>query len=466
MTAPRVSAASGSFYPADKIELSTEIDKALKNAKTFEPKDIHAIIVPHAGYIYSAEVAATAYKTLHKKYKNIFLLGSSHHVNFNGVSIYNQGNYQTPLGEVQVNATIVGSLLSHNDSITYKSEAHAKEHTLEVQLPFLQTIYGKELRIVPIIMATSELSTIEKLAQSLSPYFNDENLFIISTDLSHYPSYTDAQRVDANIINALIKNSKEALLNAIVENENSHTSGLVTSACGWSALLTLLSLTQKNDYKYELLAYKNSGDSPYGDKQRVVGYSALRVYKEQKTKSRSFSLNLEEKKELKSIVVQALREAVLKNKRLELDPSKLPLKFQEPLGAFVTLHLHKQLKGCIGRFEPKEPLYRVLIDMAIAASRNDRRFTPVTPSELEELEVEISILTPRVKANSIDDIIIGKHGIYLQYGSKNGTYLPQVAKDMHWSKEQFLQSCCQEKAGINPDDCKKAELYLYEAIVF
>jgi MEMO1 family protein len=459
---PRVAAVSGSFYSADKAQLSAEIHSALSHAKRFKEQDIRAIIVPHAGYIYSGDVAADAYRTLHKKYKNVFLIGSSHHTNFNGVSIYNRGNYLTPLGEIVVNEEIVDNLLTNNDFITYKPEAHTKEHTLEVQLPFLQSIYKDELRIVPIIVATSEFQTIQRLSQALAPYFNVENLFVISTDLSHFPKYEDANRVDANILNALVKNSSEALINAITENENSNTPELLTSACGWSSLLTLLQLTQNSNYNYELLRYKNSGDSKYGDKNRVVGYGALRVYKTDE----SSHLSQEEREELKALAQLTLNEAVLNNQRLNVDPKRVSPKLKEHLGVFTTLTLNGKLKGCIGRFEPNQPLYEVLIDMTIAASRYDERFTPIDRDELKDIEIELSVLTPRVKVNSIDDIILGKHGIYVSFGSKNGTYLPQVATDMNWSKEQFFTSCCRDKAGIDANDCQNAELYVYEAIVF
>ncbi|ADN09007.1 AmmeMemoRadiSam system protein A [Sulfurimonas autotrophica] len=179
-----------------------------------------------------------------------------------------------------------------------------------------------------------------------------------------------------------------------------------------------------------------------------------------------FYLTDEEKKALKEIAKTALYEAVINNQKIALDESKLPDKFKLHLGAFVTLKENGMLRGCIGRFEPDEPLYKVIIDMAISASRYDTRFNPVTKEELDNIEIEISVLTPRKKVNSIDDVVVGKHGIYVEYGSTNGTYLPQVATDMGWDKEQFVRSCCVEKAGIAPEHCKDATLYVYEAIVF
>ncbi len=184
------------------------------------------------------------------------------------------------------------------------------------------------------------------------------------------------------------------------------------------------------------------------------------------TDEEEFKLSEAEKQSLKEIAKAALYEAVINNQKIALDESKVPEKFKLHLGAFVTLKKDGMLRGCIGRFEPDEPLYKVIIDMAISASRYDTRFPPVTKEELENIEIEISVLTPRRKVNSVDDVIVGKHGIYIEYGAKNGTYLPQVATDMGWNAEEFVRSCCVEKAGIAPEHCKNATLYVYEAIVF
>ncbi len=463
LQADRDPAVAGAFYPASQKELHQEILNELQNAKEFEKRDVQAIIVPHAGYVFSAGVAATAYKTLHKKYKNIFILGSSHHVNFNGVSIYTQGDYLTPLGKVKVNQEIVEELLKSNDFMTYKAAAHAKEHTIEVQLPFLQTIYGDDLRIVPIIMATSELDTIVKSAEALRPYFTDENLFVISSDLSHYPSYDDAKRVDMRLLHTLELNDAQKFIESIITSEREGVQNLQTSACGWSSILTLLYLTQERGYIYELLEYRNSGDSKYGERDKVVGYGAMRIFKKEGTR---FQLSDAEKKSLKEIAKVALYDAVLRDRRADIDATKLSPTLLKHLGVFVTLHLNGKLKGCIGRFEPDAPLYETIVDMAIAASRYDTRFTPVKPEDLENIDIEISVLTPRKEVNSVDDVLVGRDGIYVEYGSKNGTYLPQVATDMGWSAQEFVKSCCEEKAGIPAKHCKDAKLYTYEAIVF
>jgi AmmeMemoRadiSam system protein B/AmmeMemoRadiSam system protein A len=460
LNAQRPCAVSGSFYSSDKKKLSLQVKKLLSQAKKSSYVETNALIVPHAGYVFSASTAAIGYKTLKKKYKTIFLIGSSHYIALNGASIYTKGEYQTPLGNIKMNQEIISSLMK-NPLFEYKKNAHTKEHTLEVQLPFLQTIYKNDLNIVPIIIGTTQIQNIKKLAKILKPYFEDkENLFIISTDLSHFPNYKDANKVDKKTLNAIVKNSPTEFLTIL--KKNSSTKNVMTLACGWSSVLTLLYMTQESNYKYELLEYINSGDTTYGDKKRVVGYGVLRVYKN----DNEFYLNTKEKNQLLEIAKLAIYEAVINNKRISINKSNLSSKLKLPLGAFVTLYKHKKLRGCIGHFEPKQPLYSVIIDMEIAAAFNDTRFQKVTKEELINIEIEISILTPRKKISSFDEIIIGQHGIYIQKGGKTGTFLPHVATDMNWGVEKFVEECAVNKAGISKEEIKNAKLFTYKAIVF
>ncbi len=462
LNADRACAVAGSFYPKEKEELSHEVKQTLLEAKSFKEESVRAIVVPHAGYVFSAPVAALSYKTLHKKYKNVFLIGSSHHVNFNGASIYDVGSYKTPLGKIKMSQDVISTLMK-SPLFSYQKNAHDKEHTLEVQLPFLQTIYGDELSIVPIIIGTQNAQSLLEISKVLKPYFDDdENLFVVSTDLSHYPSFEDANLVDKRTLDAITQNDPQKFIDAIVQNENSQTKGVLTSACGWSSILILLNMTKDESYKYEILGYKNSGDTKYGDKDRVVGYGAIRVYKE----TREFFLNEQEKKELLEIAKLALYEATLHEKKFIVNEETLSPKLKKNLGAFVTLHKDGNLRGCVGRFEPDQPLYEVIVDMAIAASRYDHRFSPVSADELKELDLEISVLTPRVEIESLDEIVVGKHGVYVQKGALNGTYLPQVATQMNWNAKEFAEDCAINKAGIKANEIKDAKFSTYEAIVF
>ena len=455
----RESVVSGSFYSENAKELSSQVKELLQNSPHKSEENINALIVPHAGYVYSASTAAKAYSSLHKKYKNIFIIGSSHHVNIDGASIYSIGNYKTPLGEVHVNQSIVTQLMQNTELYSYYRDAHTKEHTLEVQLPFLQTLYSDDLQIVPIIIATQNLEIIKQISKSLEKYFTDDNLFIISTDLSHFPSFNDANTVDMKTLNSIATNDTKTFIDNLVENENAGLKEFHTSACGWSSILTLMYLTQDKNYNYELLEYINSGHTKYGDKSHVVGYGAMRIYKE------NSYFDEKEKQQLLDIARLALNDAVKKNEKVSLDSTKIYPKLKDKNGAFVTLYKSGNLRGCIGQFEPDQSLSEVIVDMSISSALHDSRFNKVSIEELEEITIEISVLTPRKKINSIDEIVIGKHGIYLQYGSKNGTYLPHVATQMNWNAKEFVEHCALEKAGISKDDLKNIEIFVYEAII-
>jgi len=454
---------AGSFYTDNKNELSNQIQTLLKDAKKVKKEDIKALIVPHAGYIFSADVSAVAYKTLDKKYKNIFLIGSSHHISFDGASIYNIGDYTTPLGDVKVDTTLASSLIEQSENFVFKEEAHKKEHTLEVQLPFLQTIYKDDLNIIPIIIGTTDSEILDEISKTLKPYFDDEeNLFIISTDLSHYPKYDDANKIDIQTLESLTHNSSEIFINRLIKNEDQHIENLQTSACAWGSLLVLLEMTKDENFNYELLAYQNSGDSSYGNKSNVVGYGAVRIYKN----SNDFFLTSKEKKQLLEVAKISLYDAIIHEKKADINQDKISEKLKQNLGAFVTLYKDGNLRGCIGTFEPNQPLYSVITDMTISSALNDSRFKQVTKDELKDISIEISVLTPRKEIKSLNEIVLGKHGIYIQKDDKTGTFLPHVATEMNWSVEEFVGYCASEKAMLGYDGYKNAKLFTYEAIVF
>ena len=183
---------AGRFYDGNAQRLSHEVDSFLTlhaNDATFE--NVAAVIVPHAGYYYSGNVAAAAYMSLPKArhYKRVFLLGPSHHEWLDGASVNSEADYyQTPLGQVKVDRETAKKLLATDSVIAYRPEAHDREHCLEVQLPFLQRRFEEVPPIVPIIISTNDFSKLKQIAETLKPYFTDDNLFIISSDFSHYPS--------------------------------------------------------------------------------------------------------------------------------------------------------------------------------------------------------------------------------------------------------------------------------------
>lgn len=459
----RKPAVAGSFYAGDAKELRQDVRDCFSRCKNPLMENVQAVIVPHAGYVFSGVTAASAFAAINPdaKYEHIFLLGPSHHVYLGKASVnIGASAYATPLGNVPVDTALCKDLMEKGDAITYAPEAHESEHCLEVELPFLQYHMKKMLSIVPIIIATQELTTLKKIADTLKPYLNEKNLFVISSDFSHYPTYKDAKIVDELTKDSIMTGKVEAFVNTTLYNLELGIDHLATSACGMAPIATLLMMTE-NDAKIKPhhVMYCNSGDSPYGGKDKVVGYHSFVFTKE----TCGFDLTSEDRKMLKSIAYHTIK-ATLEGKKYE--PGKLSDVLLTKCGAFVSLHKKGRLRGCIGHFGEDMPLYQVVEHMAKAAAFEDPRFYGVTTEELDDIDIEISVLTPMKRIQSIDEFELGKQGIFIHKGYHTGTFLPQVADEVSWTKEEFLGHCSQDKAGIGWDGWKTAELYTYEAIVF
>lgn len=340
----RPPAVAGRFYSGTEKDLRQEVEQLFTHAVAPTGHRVRALIVPHAGYVFSGGVAASAFNQLNRKsnYKRIFLIGSSHRVPVPGAAVYTEGDYRTPLGTVRVDSELGKELVTaHPGLFTSNSHAHSGEHSLEVQLPFLQHIYGNKILLVPLVIGTFKASVCREIAEALAPWFTKENLFVISTDFSHYPSYKDAIATDARTKDAILSNNPHTLLQVLDENESASIPGLDTSLCSWTSVLTLMYLTQEQQpngssklsvtkkpsatqassaaqesatdrtplatqesFMYVPVEYKNSGDSPlYGDKEQVVGYWAIAV-----TEKTLFSHQAETL--LKDLARNAIRQAL------------------------------------------------------------------------------------------------------------------------------------------------------------
>ena len=449
------------FYTGDSTALSEEVDSflAVHRGRT-QYDNVAALIVPHAGYYFSGNVAASAYMTLNPKrpYKRIFLLGPSHHEWLDGASVNTEADYYaTPLGKVKVDRE-TAMQLTKDSLFSYRPEAHDREHCLEVQLPFLQRRLGEVPPIVPIIIATNDYEKLQRMAAVLKPYFTDENLFVISSDFSHYPSYEVACEVDARTGKAIESGDVGQLIAAIETNARSGKRNLATSACGEFAIITLMLMLDRHD-EVKHLMYQNSGDIDDHDPNRVVGYHAFAILRNDST---SFTLTDADKKLLKEIAYECIRDSLDGKPIRSTTHATLNVK----CGAFVSLHKHGRLRGCIGHFGEDYPLYEIVAEMARAAAFEDPRFTPVRREELDDIDIEISVLTPMRRIQSLDEFELHRHGIYIRKGYRSGTFLPQVADEVNWTKEEFVAHCSQDKAGLGWDGWRDAELYVYEAIVF
>jgi len=479
----RKPAAAGRFYPGNAKELTSTLADLFAGAKSRTVNNVLGIVCPHAGYVFSGQVAASGYNQVdpNAQFDNIFVIASSHQISFNGASIYDQGDYVTPLGKVKVNVDLAGKLISENPVFTFNPEADRTEHSLEVQIPFLQYHLKKDFRLVPIVIGTQSQQTCKKIATALKPYFNERNLFVFSTDFSHYPPYDDAYAADKATCDAIVAGSPEGLMKTLDEYKDKPISNLATNLCGWTSILTMLYMTSDDPgMKITPVQYMNSGDSRYGDKQQVVGYWSLAVSKPESAKvgqndskaaegvvkASGFDFSRDDKITLLRIARNTIQ-VYIRDRRIPDDDAKT---YSENLkikaGAFVTLKENGELRGCIGRFSSDMPLYKLIRQMAVASSTEDNRFEPVRAKEIDGIDIEISVLSPLKKIQSADEIILGKHGIYIKKGFNSGTFLPQVATETGWSREEFLGHCARDKAGIGWNGWKDAELFTYEACVF
>ncbi len=467
---------SGQFYTADPKKLSDEIDDFLKKADLkATDKRAHVVIVPHAGYLYSGAVAAYGFKAAsHNPYRTVVILAPSHYHGFDGISVWPQGGFQTPLGIVDVDQEFAQRLIQEDAKFSFSSQVFEQEHSLEVEIPFLQKIF-QNFKIVPIIMGQPSFALLEKFAISLNKIIGDREdvLIVVSTDLSHYHPDSKARVMDAAAIHAI-----EAFdARTIWDQCQSRT---VIEMCGFVPTTAALLYAQHRKFKdVEVLRYANSGDVT-GDRERVVGYTSIVIYDhlsttpsrlEDRAATQTASLDaltLLQKKRLLAIARQTMEEYVRTGKVIEFEESDARLIRDD--GAFVTIHdRRKQLRGCIGNIIGRGPLYQTVRNMAMAAATQDHRFTPVRPEELNQLEVEISVLSKPREIQDIAEIVLGKHGVILSQGPLyQGVFLPQVATDTGWTKEEFLRQLSSQKAGLAPDSWKdpQTKIEIFTAEVF
>ena len=466
-------AVAGQFYPADAETLTAIVEGFLDSASTRADRPVQAVIVPHAGYVFSGAVAAEAYAGISPAavYERIFIIGPGHREAFRGAAVDGSSEvYSMPLGDVSVDTRTCLELAAADSVFHNRRKPFEKEHCLEVQIPFLQVRLKRMPPIVPVIISSVDGNDLGRIVRVLKPYFTQENLFVISSDFSHYPSYDDACKVDRATGDAILSGSVEEFLNTLLDNARQRIPGLATSACGQLPIAALLMMMEgREDLEIRHLDYRNSGDSQYGDKDGVVGYHAFTmVYKEpvrQEDSESGFALTDQEK----AILLETARrsiETAFEGKYWLPSDTQLTQTLKAECGAFVTLHLHGRLRGCIGNIVGVRPLYKTVAEMARAAAFEDDRFRPLTREELEQVHIEISVLSPLRQISSPDELVLGRDGVLMVKDGRSGTFLPQVADETGWTREEFLGHCARDKAGIGWNGWKDADLYVYQAEVF
>ena len=444
----RKPAVAGTFYPANKNQLKEMIDKYLSEIKIDknEKRKLKALIVPHAGYIYSGPIAASGFVLLkNKNFKKTIIIGPSHYVHLKKASIPQVEYYETPIGLVKL-SNLSKKLLNEN-CFDYIAEAHTKEHCLEIEIPFLQTVM-KETEIIPIVTGQSQ---INEITDSLINNIDQDTLIIVSSDLSHFHSYNDAIKLDNQCINCILKMD----FNKIYNQE----------ACGLFPIIILMNIANHFNWEAKLLDLRNSGDTA-GSKDSVVGYASIAFYEKEK---KALLLSNNDKKKL----LELARSSIIK-KNINIDVSKYELSkiLFEKKGCFVTLYLNNELRGCIGYIMPQKPLYQAVIDNAYNAAYKDPRFPQVTKKEIKNLKIEISVLTIPEKINyqsknHLLKILVPKNdGVIISKNNRSATFLPQVWDKLP-EKEIFLKNLCL-KAGIDPNiwEYDKPEVFIYKVFAF
>ena len=454
----RKPAVAGSFYPASAREIKSMAGPWLHPAAGGDAPQ--AVIVPHAGYVFSGEVAASALNRIPRghAYKRVFLLGPSHRVAFAGASVQTACAWaETPLGKVPVDVAVGEELIRAGEGVfSYRSDAHDREHCLEVQLPLLQLALGEVPPIVPIVISTERLGVLERIAEALEPYFTPENLFVISSDFSHYPSYEDAKKSDLFMAENIVSGGLNEFLKALSDVHKRGFVGEDTAACGACAIAVLLSLMDgqgRDRFAVDHVMYRNSGDSVYGDKDRGLPEKPA-------GDDHLFHFSAEEKRAM----LAAARASIYSALRLDHDIDDTPVGIlkEKGYGVFVTLHMDGRLRGCIGRFTSSSTLHATIREMARSAAFSDPRFPALSRNEAHKIKIEVSVLSPLKRIHSIDEFKLGRDGIYMIKGPYHGTFLPQVATETGWTTEEFLGHCARDKAGIGWNGWKDAELYTYQ----
>ena len=472
---------AGRFYPSDADTLRADIARYLESANPPEIEgEIVAAIVPHAGYIYSGPVAAYAYKALARQAARsaadaVVILAFNHRGGYPDVSVYYEGAVETPLGRKEVNEKVARKFMDSHERLSFSRRIFVGEHSAEVQIPFLQSVLP-DVPIVPVMFGRQGRANVEAVVEGLEGIAKENRILVVATtDLSHYNPYEKANALDRETVDLMVEGDPQKMARYISEHSD--------RMCGPAPVLAVLSFAQSRGARPLLLKYANSGDTA-GRKDAVVGYAALVFVKENEPRKESKSpqtsaisaerageseseyLSDDDKKTLLRLARNSLELYVREKKILTVDPPA-SARLRENGAAFVTLRKDGRLRGCIGSMVAEQPLHETVIRMAVAAAAHDPRFPPVSSEELEDVHIEISVNTPFRPVSGPDEIVLGKHGVVVSKGFRRGVFLPHVATETGWTKEEFLRNLCAQKAGLPPDAYKEdAKLSVFTSIVF
>ena len=423
-------AVAGTFYPGDPRQLASELEELLDGIEQFEPRMSHpkALIVPHAGYIYSGQVAAAAYDELvpaRGVVKRVVLLGPVHRVAVRGLALPAADGFETPLGRVPIDASARAAVAGLRQVVT-SEPAHALEHSLEVQVPFLQKMLG-EFALVPFAVGSASPAEVAETIERL--WGGDETLIVVSTDLSHYHSYDEARAIDGRTLARIA-----AFATDLVHEE----------ACGATPLNGMLQVARAKGLSIRQLAANNSGDTA-GGKGRVVGYSAFALDEGPGVTAADAGQKL----------LALARGAIAQQLGTGTPAGDRDAWLAQTAATFVTLMKDGKLRGCIGSLQATRSLRDDVRENALAAAFRDPRFPALSAEEWPHCSLEVSLLS-RSKAIRFADepdllaqVSPGEDGIILEHAGKRATFLPQVWEALP-DRQRFLADL-KRKAGIPPE---------------
>ncbi|MBM2835106.1 MAG: hypothetical protein HW406_2267, partial [Candidatus Brocadiaceae bacterium] len=487
------------FYPGNETVLKEQINTFLEKTpkQSLKGKPV-AIISPHAGYQFSGQVAAYGYNAIKNSgFTRVIILAPSHFMSgkrFRGVSVLNVKNLKTPLGIIPVDEDACNQLL--NTSKDLKPDASRQaiklfgsyegafkgEHSLETQLPFLQVAFGT-FKVVPIMVGILIDNDYDQVVNAIKPLMDDKTLVVVSSDFTHYGEgygYVPFKKDIEKNIHTLDYGAFDKILSKNSDGLRLYRKETGINACGIVPIALLLKLLP-NEAQGEILNYDTSGHQS-NNFSFSVSYASIIFTKPSETKSghyipkaetrdnnQSFGLTNKEKSLLLSLARSTLETYTKTGIPPKVDQTEytLPPRLQEKYGVFVTLKKHGELRGCIGYIIPRSPLSQAVIENTINSSANDQRFSPVEPNEVQDITIEISVLSQTKKINGPDGFIVGKEGIVIRKGPASAVFLPQVATEQGWNKAETLCQLCR-KAGLSPDAWRDddIEFFVFTASVF
>lgn len=436
MPTVRPAAVAGTFYPDNPVLLSQALAQLLANARPDKPAPVpKALIVPHAGYIYSGAVAASAYARLGElggRIRRVVLLGPAHRVYVRGLALPEAQRFATPLGEVALDRAGMQQLAGL-PQVRRSAAAHQMEHSLEVQLPFLQQVVG-DFELLPLAVGEATAAEVAEVLEKV--WGGAETLIVISSDLSHFLPDALARKADRGTVNAILA----------LDPQLSHE-----QACGATPVNGLLLAARRHRLQPVALDVRNSSQTA-GDPERVVGYAAFAFHP---TANSDQPVDPDQTAAKGETLLKLARSGIAAQLGRPESPAAQPGWLDEPGASFVTLTRQGELRGCIGTLEAHRPLGIDVRENAVAAAFRDPRFAPLNGAEFDAIRVEVSLLSPREPIHAASEVEAlaalrpGVDGVVFEYAHYRSTFLPQVWEQLPGPAEFLAQ--LRRKAGLAMD---------------